>query len=89
MKSPDLNSADRKYKGLGNAWQDLHWNFPPAPFNPHFDERAAGWHSEVINSMQRDDIYSTMEQPERRDEFRKRYAAIKEAAGPRPEVGSP
>jgi hypothetical protein len=76
--------TERKYKGLGNAWQDQHWNFPPSPFNPLFDERAAGWHQKVIDSMQTDGLYETMEIPERKAEFRKRYDAVKAAA-----LGSP
>lgn len=60
------------------------WNHLPTPFNPQLDERAVGWHDAVIRSMQADGLYDTMTQPERSDEYRRRYEDVRSKA-----LGSP
>lgn len=54
---------------------------PPAPFNPDFDPRAAGWLNRAANSMEDDDFYATHTRIECAVEIRRRYNALaREAA---------
>jgi hypothetical protein len=66
----------KPYTGYLGGFDQEH-KHPPAPFNPTFDPLAAGRYAEVAASMTADGLYDTMPIEKRREEWRRRYDALK------------
>ena len=63
------------YQGAG--YFENHWRNPPAPFNPDFDPKAKARFEAVTKSMEDDDFYATHTREECKDEWARRYNALK------------
>jgi len=60
----------------------FNYDVEPLPFNQLYDPRAARWSRQVTDSMERDGFYKDHPREVCSEEWRKRYDAIKQAAGP-------
>lgn len=60
--------------GMFTYW----WRNPPPPFNQDYDPQAKARYAQVTASMEADDYYAGHSREECRDEWRRRYEALKE-----------
>ena len=63
--------TEQKFCHQGPFWYQH--NFPPAPFNPKFDPKAASRWDKVSSSMRADNYYATHTQEECKKEWARRY----------------
>lgn len=60
----------------------FNYDLEPLPFNPAYDPRAKDWSKQAAESMERDGFYDKHTRAECAAEWRRRYDAIQQAAGP-------
>lgn len=58
---------------------DCYHRMQPAPFNPAYRKEARQWAAQATASMERDGYYDTHTREQCAAEWRRRYAASKEA----------
>jgi hypothetical protein len=63
------------YTGVGAFANE--WRNPPAPFNPDYDPGAKARYAAVTASMKADDFYRSHTREECKDEWSRRYDALR------------